>query len=81
MKGPNQALLAPGVRKMTTTAGLLVAVASLILGWSWLLQSFKAKPGFSWPKALMALVLVILLLFIVWLAIMALLVGPALRGR
>jgi hypothetical protein len=64
---------------MTTSIALIVAVALLVAGATAVLQGPKSKVPGGWPKRLLVLAAMIIGLFLVWLAMMVLVVGPSMR--
>lgn len=65
---------------MTTIIFLIIATAVLVGGLVWRRARGPQQSG-AWPSAFVAVVLVLILSFIAWLAIMVLAVGPAMREK
>ncbi|MFO7580099.1 MAG: hypothetical protein R6W74_07830 [Nitrosomonas halophila] len=65
---------------MTTIIFLIIATAVLVGGLVWR-RARRSQQSGAWPSACVAVVLVLILSFIVWLAIMVLAVGPAMREK
>ncbi|MFO7580186.1 MAG: hypothetical protein R6W74_08270 [Nitrosomonas halophila] len=65
---------------MTTIFFLIIATAVLVGGLVWR-RARRSQQSGAWSGAFIAVVLVLSLSFIVWLAIMVLAVGPAMREK
>ncbi|SDZ06242.1 hypothetical protein [Nitrosomonas halophila] len=65
---------------MTTIIFLIIATAVLVGGLVWR-RARRSQQSGAWSGAFIAVVLVLSLSFIVWLAIMVLAVGPAMREK
>jgi hypothetical protein len=63
------------------TIALLTMVIAVFIGVLALPRLFRSGKFGGWPRALIAVVLAVFLLFIAWLIVMVLVVGPFMQER